>query len=149
VLFAAADTRQPDLTANDALACLFDLGDPRAPALLGRDLRHRAEVLATGGIAESSRPWMALAFDPGLLDTIRAVLANRDDAGALLPGRPSHTRRNAVTGLLGLLASWGPAAAPATPWRKTARRRVHSSFRGLAQLFVQPGKSTLRVGFWT
>jgi HEAT repeats len=114
-LFAAADTRQPDLTANDALACLFDLGDPRAPALLARDLRERAEVLATGGIVESSRPWMALGFDPGLLDAIRGVLGNRDDAGALLPGRPGHTRRNAVTGLLDLLASWGPAAAPATP----------------------------------
>jgi hypothetical protein len=115
-LFAAADTRQPDLTANDALACLFDLGDPRAPGLLARDLRHRAEVLATGSIAESSRPWMALGFDPGLLDAIRGVLGNRhDDAGALLPGRPGHTSRNALTGLLDLLASWGPAAAPATP----------------------------------
>jgi HEAT repeat protein len=114
-LFAAADTRQPDLTANDALACLFDLGDPRAPALLARDLRHRAEVLATGGIAESSRPWMALEFDPALLNAIRGVLASHDDTDALLPGRPGHTRRNAVAGLLDLLAFWGPAAAPATP----------------------------------
>ena len=112
-LFAAADTRQPDLTANDALACLFALGDPRAPGLLARDLRDRAEVLATGGIVESWRPWMALGFDPGLLDAIRHVLGDHDDA--LLPGRPGHTKRNAVTGLLDLLASWGPAAAPATP----------------------------------
>jgi hypothetical protein len=116
VLFAAADTRQPDLTANDALACLLDLGDPRAPGLLARDLRQRAEVLGSGGIVESSRPWMALGFDPGLLDAIRGVLGNRHDhADALLPGRPAHTRRNALTGLLDLLASWGPAAAPATP----------------------------------
>jgi hypothetical protein len=114
-LFAAADTRQPDLTANDALACLFALGDPRAPALLARDLPDRAEVLAMGGVAESWRPWMALGFDPGLLDAIRRVLGNHDDAGPLLPGRPGHTKRNAVNGLLDLLASWGPAAAPATP----------------------------------
>ena len=104
-LFAAADTRQPDLTANDALACLFALRDPRAPALLARDLRHRAEVLATGGIVESSRPWMALGFDPGLLDAIRRVLGNHDDADALVPGRPGHIKRNAVIGLLDLLAS--------------------------------------------
>lgn len=116
VLFAAADTRNQDLTANDALACLFDLGDPRAPGLLARDLRHRAEVLATGGIVESSRPWMAVEFDPGLLDAIRGVLGQRhDDADALLPGRPGHTKRNALTGLLDLLASWGPAAAAAAP----------------------------------
>ena len=114
-LFAAADTRQPDLTANDALACLFALGDPRAPALLARDLRDRAEVLATGSIVESRRPWMALRFDPGLLDAIRRVLGHHDDAGGLLPGRPCHTKRDAVIGLVDLLASWGPAAAPATP----------------------------------
>ena len=114
-LFAAADTREPDLTANDALACLFALGDPRAPGLLARDLRHRAEVLATGSIVESRRPWMALRFDPCLLDAIRRVLGHHDDAGPLLPGRPCHTKRNAVIGLVDLLASWGPAAAPATP----------------------------------
>jgi hypothetical protein len=114
-LFAAADTRESDLTANDALACLFALGDPRAPGLLARDLRHRAEVLATGSIVESRRPWMALRFDPCLLDAIRRVLGHHDDAGALLPGRPGHTKRNAVIGLVDLLASWGPAAAPATP----------------------------------
>jgi hypothetical protein len=114
-LFAAADTREPDLTANDALACLFALGDPRAPGLLARDLRHRAEVLATGSIVESRRPWMALRFDPGLLDAIRRVLGHHQDAGGLLPCRPGHTNRDALIGLVDLLASWGPAAAPATP----------------------------------
>ena len=114
-LFAAADTRQPDLAANDALACLLDLGDPEAPGLLACDLRHRAEVLATGCIAESSRPWMAVDFDPGLLDAIRGVLGDHDDTDALMPGRPRHARRNAIACLLGLLASWGPAAAVAAP----------------------------------
>jgi hypothetical protein len=122
VLFAAADTRHLDLTANDALACLFDLGDPPAPALLARDLRHRAQALATVGIVESSRPWMAVRFDPGLLDAIRSVLGNRDDAGALLPGRPGHTRRNAVAGLVGAGGRPGDAGDHRRPARRDGAR---------------------------
>jgi hypothetical protein len=115
-LFVAADMRNQDLTANDSLACLFDLGDPRATGLLARDLPHRAELLASGGFLEPSGRGAALEFDRSLLDAICDVLSKGDsDAEGLLPGRPVHLRRNALIRILNLLASWGPAAAPAAP----------------------------------
>ena len=116
VLFTAADTRDQDLAANDALACLFDLGDSRAAGLLARDLPHRAELLASHWFLTPSDRRATLGFDPGLLDAIGDVLSTGDcDAGGLLPGRPVHVRRNALSRILNLLASWGPAAVPAVP----------------------------------
>jgi hypothetical protein len=115
-LFAAADTHSQDLTANDALACLFALGDARATGLLARDLPHRVELMASGGSLQFSGHTAALAFDQRLLDAIRGVLGTGGPhAGSLLPGRPAHLRHNALIRILDLLASWGPAAVPAIP----------------------------------
>jgi hypothetical protein len=116
-LFAAADRRNHDLTANDALTCLFDLGDPRAIGLLTRDLPHRAEILDSGWSPSGADRFAVLTeFDPSLLNAICGALGRGDSgAGSLLPGRPLHTRHNALVRILSLLASWGPAAAPAVP----------------------------------
>jgi hypothetical protein len=110
-LFTVADVRDHDLTANDALACLFNLGDPRATGLLARDLPHRAELLAFGGFSRPSGHTAVFAFDQSLLGAIREVLG----AGSLLPGRPAHLSHIALIRILDLLASWGPAGAPAAP----------------------------------
>jgi hypothetical protein len=115
-LFVAADVRHHDPTADDALACLFDLGDPRAAGLLARDLPHRAGLLFTERFLEPSGRRAALEFDRSLLEAICNVLGAGDsDARGLLPGRPDHVRRGAVSRILKLLASWGPSAAPAVP----------------------------------
>ncbi len=115
-LFTAADTRNKDLTANDALACLFGLGDSRATGLLARDLPHRAELFVSSASWRSSGGTAILGFDQRLLDAIREVIGTGGPrAESLLPGRPAHARRNALTRILDLLASWGPAAAPAIP----------------------------------
>lgn len=112
--------RDQNLTANHALACLFDLGDPRAPGLLARDFPHRAELLASGEFLQPSGPGPLLAFDQHLLDAIRGVLSTGEaNADGLLPGRPVHLRRNALIRILDLLASWGPLAAPAAPEVRT------------------------------
>jgi hypothetical protein len=115
-LFTAADVRDHDLKANDALACLFEIGDPRATGLLARDLPHRAELLASGGFSRPAVPGPVVAFDQSLLNAIREVLgAGGTRVGNLLPGRPAHVRHNALIRILDLLASWGPTAALAAP----------------------------------
>jgi hypothetical protein len=96
-LVGIADAAGPDRRADEALALLIDIGDPRAPAMLTRELRHRPTALTTA--AGHKR---ALPFDPMLLDAIRDLL------------RDEQTRLGGLTALP-LLRAWGKAAASAVP----------------------------------
>ncbi|HEX5293945.1 MAG TPA: hypothetical protein VFX25_34145, partial [Streptosporangiaceae bacterium] len=112
---AVADFRGQDRRADEALACLIDLGDPRAVPLLARDLRHRPFALdaaaeAAGGEFHSHPPRSPLAPAPVLLPCDPALLA------AVREYLPVRDRRSkAPARLLALVSSWGPAAVAAIP----------------------------------
>jgi hypothetical protein len=99
-LALVADAEGPSRLADRALACLVQLGDPRCVPLLTRDLRHRPFALdALRGIGTAARPLVTAA----LLDEIRACL------------REQLLGQRATPFLVGLIGSWGPAAATAIP----------------------------------
>ncbi|MFI0734100.1 hypothetical protein ACH4S9_34655 [Streptomyces sp. NPDC021225] len=100
------DAEDADEVADNALAALVDLGDPRAVPLLARDLPHRKEALETAaGISPSSRhDKPSVPFDPRLLDAARDLIRHPDSRNYSAPWY-----------LCTLLASWGPQAAPALP----------------------------------
>jgi hypothetical protein len=102
-LVAVADVRGPDRRADEALACLFDLGDPRAHRLLVRDLRDRPFALQAATLPVSNVQAPPPPFDPVLLEAVRERLRTWDMNGP----RPDW--------LLALLSGWGLAAAPAIP----------------------------------
>lgn len=102
-LVAVADARGPGRQADQALACLIELGDPRAAGLLGRDLPHRPFALDAAASAGRGQPARPLSFDPALFEAVREWLR----AGAL-----DH---NSLVFLLTLLREWGSAAAAAIP----------------------------------
>lgn len=102
-LVAVADVRGPDRRADEALACLFDLGDPRAHRLLVRDLHDRPFALRAAASPVLGEPTPPPPFEPVLLEAVRERLRTWDMNG---PG-PDW--------LLALLSGWGPAAAPAIP----------------------------------
>ena len=102
-LAAAADARGPSRLADEALACLIELGDPRAGGLLARELRYRPFALDAASAAARGRPGRPLLFDPALLEAVRQLL------------RTSGLERNSEIFLLALLREWGTAAAPAIP----------------------------------
>lgn len=97
-LAAVADAEGPGRRADWALTCLVQIGDPRCVRLLVRDRRHRPfAVDALRGTAE--RP----PFTPALLEEVRACL------------REELLGEKATPALVGLIGSWGPAAAAAIP----------------------------------
>ena len=102
-LLAVADVRGPDRRADEALACLFDLGDPDAHRLLVRDLRDRPFALRAATLPVRGEPSPPPPFDPVLLEAVRERLRTWDMNG-LGPVWP-----------LALLSGWGPAATPAVP----------------------------------
>jgi len=102
-LAAVAGLRGPGRRADQALAWLIELGDPRAAGLLARDLRHRPFALDAATSAARGRPGPPLPFDPVLLAAVRARL------------RADDMDHNSQVFLLTLLPAWGPAAAPAIP----------------------------------
>ncbi|WP_344563653.1 hypothetical protein [Streptomyces axinellae] len=92
--------------ADDALALLVALRDPRAVPLLARHLPHSRGALET---AVGTSPWSArrgvvVPFDAALLAAARSLLRTPDRRNY---GAPRH--------LCALLAAWGPRAAPALP----------------------------------
>ncbi|HET9975421.1 MAG TPA: HEAT repeat domain-containing protein [Streptosporangiaceae bacterium] len=118
-LAALADVPGEDRRADEALACLIELADPRAARLLARDLRHRPHALnAAANAARSQLPSSpfppltlsspALPCDAALLDAVRGYLR----APEL---RARRVRVNVPGDLLTLVHSWGPDAAPAIP----------------------------------
>lgn len=102
-LVAVADVPGPGRRADQALACLFEVGDPRATALLARDLRHRPSALDAATFAARGRLGPPLPFDPVLLEAARVRLAATD------------TDHKSGVFLLALLGAWGPAAGSAIP----------------------------------
>jgi hypothetical protein len=124
---AAAEVVGPDRRADEALACLIDLGDPRVARLLARDLRHRPHALAAAANAARSQvpappslllpspalpspglPSPALPCDPALLEAVRGYLRAPEV-------RARRVRGNIPGDLFALVRSWGPDAAPAIP----------------------------------
>ena len=102
-LAAIADVRGPGRRAAHALACLIELGDPRAAGLLARDLRHRPFALDAASSSARGRPGQPLPFNPSLLEAVRERLRAKD------------MDHNGQIFLLKLLRAWGPPAAPAIP----------------------------------
>ncbi len=99
-LALVADAEGPSRHADRALACLVQLGDPRSLPLLTRDLRHRPYALdALRDAAQKA----VLPFSEALLDEIRACL------------REQFFGPRSTPFLIGLIGSWGPAAAAAIP----------------------------------
>ncbi|MEU1669737.1 hypothetical protein ABZ547_40370 [Streptomyces sparsogenes] len=100
------DAEDAEEVADNALAALVDLGDPRAVPLLARDLPRRKEALeAAVGISPwSPRDEPSVPFDPHLLEAARELIRN-----------PDRRNYSAPRYLCALLASWGPRAAPALP----------------------------------
>ncbi|GAA2369884.1 hypothetical protein [Streptomyces cuspidosporus] len=113
------DAEDAEEVADNALAALVDLGDPRAVPLLARDLPRRKEALeAAVGISPwSPRDEPSLPFDPRLLDAARDLIRH-----------PDRRNYSAPRHLCTLLASWGPRAAPALPelYSLLAKERQHA-----------------------
>jgi hypothetical protein len=93
---AVADVRSPDRHADEALACLIKLGDPRATQLLARDLGHRPCALAVAASQAWNQP-PPLPCDPALLAAVRERLRSNGPPpcclrccgpGGRLPRRP-------------------------------------------------------------
>ena len=113
------DAEDAEEVADNALAALVDLGDPRAVPLFARDLPRRKEALET---AVGTSPWSrhdkpAVPFDPRLLDAARDLIR-----------RPDRRNYGAPRYLCKLLGSWGPQAAPALPelYSLLAKERQHA-----------------------
>jgi HEAT repeat protein len=98
-----ADVRGPDRRADEALAWLIDLGDPRAARLLGRDLPCRPIALHAAAAPTGRALPSPFPFEPILLQAIRDRLPAPGLAG------------NELIYLLSLLRGWGRAARPAIP----------------------------------
>ena len=98
-----ADVRGPDRRADEALACLIDLGDPRAARLLGRDLPCRPIALHAAASPTGRALGSPFPFEPILLHAVRDRLPVAGLAG------------NELIYLLSLLRGWGRAASPAIP----------------------------------
>jgi len=100
-LAVVADAEGPSRRADCALTCLIQVGDPRCVPLLVRDQRHRPFALdALRGTGQAAtRP----PFTAALLEEVRACL------------REELLGDKATPVLIGLIGSWGPAAAAATP----------------------------------
>ncbi|KAJ6445147.1 1-aminocyclopropane-1-carboxylate synthase-like protein 1 [Purpureocillium lavendulum] len=121
-LYHLANVRGPDLYADQALDCLFLLGDSRAPSLLATDLAHRPSTLfanaQASGEYSSEYGRKPIGFDLELLHAIRRLLRTSAVAPpgfntlrhSLPEGTISH---NLLTNILTLLAAWGSRAAPA------------------------------------
>jgi hypothetical protein len=120
-LAALADVPGEDRRADEALACLIELADPRAARLLARDLRHRPHALnaaadaARSQLPPSPSPFPPPALSPPALTCDRALL---DAVRGYLRAPELQARRvriNVPGDLLALVHSWGPDAAPAIP----------------------------------
>jgi hypothetical protein len=100
-LAVVADVEGPGRRADWALTCLVQIGDPRCVRLLVRDRRHRpfAVDALRGTDPIAGRP----PFSSALLEEICVCLR-----GQLLGEK-------ATPFLVGLIGSWGPAAAAAIP----------------------------------
>ncbi len=106
-----------DEAAGQALAALFELGDPRAA-------RHLPAFIRSGAAADDIGASLAAAGTPAtaeLLDAVRhrlSVLTTEPPAAKrhidVLRSRPGHAHYSdsELTTLLILVTSWGPAAAP-------------------------------------
>lgn len=121
-IFAVADRAGPERTADEALACLLEWGDLRAPGLLARDLADRPFALRLTSDAFAGAPGKALTipFDQELLNAIRALLAARgfdlNPRAGLFGAAPAGLlSRNGLIQVLLVLESWGAAAAAAIP----------------------------------
>ena len=121
-VFTVADRPGPDRTADEALACLLQQGDPRASGLLARDLADRPFTLRltsdsfTGGHGKA----LTIPFSQELLNAIRDLLAAKrfdlNPRAGLYGNTPAgFLSRNGLIQVLLVLESWGPAAAAAVP----------------------------------
>ena len=100
-LAVVADAEGPGRRADWALACLVQIGDPRCVRLLVRDQRNRPFALRAlrAPVPPAARP----PFTAALLEEIRGCL------------REQLLGEEATPFLVGLIGSWGPAAAAAIP----------------------------------
>jgi len=119
---AVADRPGPDRTADEALACLLEWGDPRAPGLLARDLADRPFALRLTSDSFAGGPGKAVTipFNRELLHAIRVLLAARrfdlnPRAGLFGATTTGRLSRNGLIQVLLVLESWGPAATAAIP----------------------------------
>lgn len=90
-----------DAQADQALAVLVRLGDPRGVPLLARDLPRRGQALEAAAGRGSDKP---IPYASELLDAARKLLGGEDKRG-------TGTNRLLCT----LLGSWGRDAVPALP----------------------------------
>jgi hypothetical protein len=100
-LALVADAEGPGRRADWALACLVQIGDPRCVPLLARDHRHRP--FALDALRAAGPPAARPPFTAVLLEEIRRCL------------REQLLGEEATPLLVGLIGSWGPAAAAAVP----------------------------------
>lgn len=114
---ALAERRDLDQLADRALAALVRWGDPRAWALLARDLPQRLSALGVAVGFPFGPAGPPPAFDPQLLDAIRHRLreitaATRARAKGFVASTQQH---NEPIHLARVLQQWGSPAAPAVP----------------------------------
>lgn len=141
--------RHPDRPAAQALATLVELGDPRADAFV-------AIRIETGTAADDLGAALAAAGAPASAELLAAVRVrlralvedpprpHEPDALRSMPGRSRFVDPERTT-LLMLVASWGPAGAPAVP-ELVALLRAGRAVDGVLEALAAIGPAAVIAG---